>query len=169
MLRVFLMERICYRYLMPKFRSRNSAETKAFARRTIQKLIASGHRPLIIALSGELGSGKTTFMRGLARALGIRAKLQSPTFVLAKWYRLARAEKISSYRRLIHVDAYRLDSVVDARHIGLDTAFGDADAIVVIEWADRILRLIPKTAIWVGFHHGHKPSERIIEVKKLIK
>lgn len=154
MLRVFLMELICYRYRMPKFASKNAAGTKAFARRTIQTFIASGRRPLTIALSGELGSGKTTFVQGLARALGVRQRPQSPTFVLVKWYRLGSPR--SGFRRFIHVDAYRLRGVGEARAVGLAHTLRDRDAIVVIEWAERIKKLIPQGATWIHFAHMKK-------------
>ncbi len=154
---------------MLKLVSRSAAETKVFARRTIHKLTRAGHRPLVIALSGELGSGKTTFIQGLAAALGIRAKLQSPTFVLMKRYRLPRAGQGRPYRHLVHADAYRLNSSVDARRAGLSAAFGDADDIVVIEWAERIRKLVPKRAVWIRFTHGRRFSERVIELVKRVQ
>ena len=149
---------------MSKFASTSAAGIKAFARRTIEKLLRAGHRPLVIALSGELGSGKTTFVQGLARALGIRSKLQSPTFVLAKWYRFG--PRRGGFRRFIHVDAYRLRGAGEARAMGLTHTLGDRDAIVVIEWAERIRKLIPQRAVQVRFRHGKKPNERLITINE---
>lgn len=148
---------------MAKFESRSVAETKQFAETLLRQLAARPHRPLVLALRGELGSGKTAFIQGLARALGIRERVQSPTFVLCKWYRLpARA---APFKRLVHVDAYRIERPAEARHFGLAGAFRDRDAIVAIEWADRIRKLIPKQAVWVRFGHGHHPRERILRIK----
>ena len=143
--------------------SRSGRETKRLAARIFRDLRRSQRRPLILALEGELGSGKTTFIQGLARALGIREKVQSPTFVLMRWYRLPRARR-GGFRHLVHVDAYRLESLGQARHLGLKDTFRDCDAIVVIEWADRIRKLVPKNAIWIVFAHKGR-NKRLITVK----
>lgn len=139
----------------------SAAGTKKAAAQILRTLLAGRTRPLILALSGELGSGKTTFIQGLARALGIRDKVQSPTFVLMKWYRLPRAAS-RGFRHLVHVDAYRLETLAEARHLGLRDMFKDRDAIVVVEWADRIRKLIPQGAYWIKFQHGAQPHERLI-------
>ena len=143
---------------MPKWHrvvTTSSWATK-LAARTIFAAVSQKKRPVILALSGELGAGKTTFVQGLARILGIRERVQSPTFVLMKWYRLPR--KHGPFRHLVHVDAYRLDRAKDARHLGLRHVFRDRDAIVVVEWAERIKKLIPKPVTWIRFSHGKRPS-----------
>lgn len=129
----------------------SAREMKNAAGRILQALLAKKSRPIFLALEGELGSGKTTFVQGLARGLGIKEKTQSPTFVLAKWYKLPRGHR--PLRHLVHVDAYRLESLAEAERLGLRGAFRDPDAIVVVEWADRIKKLIPKNAVWIKFRH----------------
>jgi len=114
---------------------------------------------LILALSGDLASGKTTFVQGISRALGIEEKVQSPTFVIAKWYRIQKSEL--PFRHFVHIDAYRIDSLAEAKHIGLARALRDRDALVVIEWADKIKKLIPKKATWIYFDHLKKNKRRI--------
>ena len=143
--------------------SRSRAATKRFARTVLRDRSAVGRHPLILALMGELGSGKTTFIQGLTKALGVREKVQSPTFVLMKWYRLPK--RVSPFRHFVHVDAYRLESLAEAKHLGLREIFRDHDVIVAIEWADRIRKLIPRNAIWLHFRHGQHVHERIVGLK----
>lgn len=143
--------------------SQSGRETKRLAARILRRLVRSKRHPLVLALSGELGSGKTTFIQGLAQALGIREKVQSPTFVLMRWYRLPRARR-GGFRHLVHVDAYRLGSLGEARHLGLKDIFKDRDAIVVVEWAERIRKVIPPGAVWLRFIHGKRASERVIKI-----
>ena len=145
-----------------KYISRSSAQTKRLAKKILQQLLRKKNRPLILALAGELGSGKTTFIQGLARALGIHEKIQSPTFVLAKWYRLPK--RVNVFRHFIHIDCYRLEKPTEARHFNFPALLKDPDAIAVIEWSDRIKRLIPQSAVWLHFKHRTKNS-RLITVK----
>ena len=148
---------------MEKFLSRSSGETRRFAKAILSRLLKQKNRPLVMALSGELGSGKTTFIQGLARSLGLREKIQSPTFVLAKWYRLPKRSK--SFRHFIHIDCYRLEKASEVKHFHFPVLLKDPDAIVVIEWADRIRKFIPRGATWIRFRHGTRPQERSIHLE----
>jgi tRNA threonylcarbamoyladenosine biosynthesis protein TsaE len=134
----------------------------------LKTLLSSPRRRTILALSGELGSGKTAFVQGLAQALGIREKIQSPTFVLMKWYQIPepsqRFHRFHQFHHFVHVDAYRLDRPSEARHLNLKSIFRDPDALVAIEWADRIRRFIPKKAIWIHFRHKAK-TKRLITIR----
>ena len=138
----------------------NARATKRAAAKILALALRREQRPIILALSGDLGSGKTTFVQGLARALGIRARVQSPTFVLIRWYEVKTRRK--RLRHLIHIDAYRLDSAAEAGRLGLRELFRRRDDLIVVEWADRIRKLIPKRARWIEFFHATPPSRRII-------
>ena len=146
---------------MVKFVSRSAAQTRRIAGEVLRE--CGKGRPLILALVGELGSGKTTFIQGLAGALGIREKVQSPTFVLMKRYRLSG--RVRSFRHLVHIDAYRLRRPAEAERLGFKQLLRDREAVVVIEWADRVRELVPPGAIWVSFRHGEQPHRRVIELK----
>ena len=99
----------------------------------------------VIALSGELGSGKTTFTQGLARGMGIRAAVTSPTFVLVNRYAAPDG------RVLQHADCYRLaNAPVEMWDIGLTDLY-EGDDVVVIEWADRISGLLPDDYLEIAF------------------
>lgn len=144
--------------------TQNSAETKKIAADFAKKIISVKHaRALVVALEGDLGAGKTTFVQGFARALGITENVLSPTFVLMKVYTLPA--KCRPLRHLIHIDCYRLDSPKDILHLGFRELLKDKDAVILIEWADRIRTLIPKDSIWVTFEHGRLSSNRTLRFK----
>lgn len=143
--------------------SRSSRETQRIARQTLHACIAAKKRPIILALEGDLGSGKTTFVQGLAKYLSIREKIQSPTFVLAKWYQLPK--RFRPLRHFVHIDAYRLEGLREAREIGLPAIIRDREAVAAIEWADRIRKLVPRSATWIRFRHGARPQERSIKLE----
>lgn len=100
-----------------------------------------------IGLIGDLGAGKTVFAQGLAKGLGVKSNVNSPTFVLMKVYKVS-AGKI---KRLIHIDAYRLDSAVDLENLGLLDYLGKPENVVVIEWADKVKKILPKNAKLIKF------------------
>ena len=110
--------------------------------------------PAVIALYGDLGSGKTLFTQALARALGVTAPVTSPTFTLINEYDLPDGGT------LFHVDVYRLhDAVPEAIALGLEDLFDEG--IVVIEWADRIAPILPQDRIDVHFEHAGDRRRRI--------
>lgn len=96
-----------------------------------------------IALYGDLGSGKTIFVQGLAKALGIKTRILSPTFVFIRSY-----PTLIDRKKLIfqHVDLYRVDSLRDYQGLGLEELFSK-DSIVAIEWAEKIKEFLPKKRI----------------------
>jgi tRNA threonylcarbamoyladenosine biosynthesis protein TsaE len=100
----------------------------------------------LLLLSGELGAGKTTFVQGLAAALGVEETVQSPTFVIAKTYAL----KDRPWRRLVHIDAYRLASAHELAAIGWNEVVASKDNLVVLEWPERVEDAIPADSIKVA-------------------
>jgi tRNA threonylcarbamoyladenosine biosynthesis protein TsaE len=89
---------------------------------------------------GELGAGKTAFVRGVARALGVAARPLSPTFTLINEYR--------GRGPVYHVDAYRVDRLADLIALGLEE-YIDGDGVTLIEWADKARPLLPARTVWV--------------------
>ena len=111
-----------------------------------------------ICLTGDLGAGKTTFTRGVAKGLKIDETVQSPTFNIMKIY-------LKGTRPLIHIDAYRLLDV--NTDIGLDEYIGYETGITLIEWPLYISSLIPKDHIEISFKHlGDDKREIIIKASK---
>ncbi len=123
----------------------NLADTEALARQ-IASHLKGGE---VLALSGNLGSGKTTFTQFLAKALGVKENVTSPTFVLMKKYLLN--VKRYTLNALYHIDAYRLNDWTDAESLGLFDFLGQPETITVIEWADKIVDALPKNAIKIYF------------------
>lgn len=113
--------------LYPPFMITESAEATEEAGRSLAAFLVPG---MIVALFGEMGTGKTVFSCGIARGLGIHEPVTSPTFPIVQTYEIADI-------RLHHVDLYRLKNEMDALAFGIEELFDDPTAIVVVEWAQR--------------------------------
>ena len=116
-------------------------------------------RATVVGLSGELGVGKTVFARELLRALGVKGKIVSPTFVLLREYKTLS----SKYPNAYHADAYRLSGPGDAKPLRLGELMKGKRNLLLIEWPERIKGVIPNSALMVRFRHGRKSNERVIE------
>lgn len=135
--------------------SENSSFTMELGE-TIAKKLPDGST---ICFSGDLGAGKTTFVRGLAKGLNITDVVQSPTFNIMKVY-------FKGDRPLIHIDAYRLADINP--DIGLDEYIGYESGITVIEWPQFIQDLIPDNAISISIQHmGDDKRKIVIDSKEL--
>lgn len=134
-------------------------ETQRFASELLGSL--SGRN--VIALRGDLGSGKTTFSQGIGKALGIKRHLQSPTFTIIKQYQLG--EKFS-FLDLYHIDLYRLEGDIDINQLGLSEIMSDVKNLVLIEWAEKIEDKLPRKRIEISFEYVDEEKRRI-KIKKL--
>ncbi len=111
---------------MATFISHSPAETEALG----ERLGRAAPRGLVIALSGDLGAGKTQFVRGLARGLGISNRVHSPTFTLVNEYGGGRL-------KLFHLDLYRLETAEQILSAGIEE-YLSPDGVSVVEWAERL-------------------------------
>lgn len=130
-------------------------ETKELAKRFVVR--QAHHKPLILALSGELGSGKTTFVQGFAKALGIKEKIISPTFVLIRQHKIPNAKNM-----LYHIDLYRLENLDDLKPLGLEELWQSDNNIVLIEWAEKAKKLLPKNTTYIKFETQDENKRQII-------
>ena len=130
-----------------EFHSKNKENTIEFASKLAPKLKNGS----VICFYGDLGAGKTTFIKGLASGLNIKEIVQSPTFNIMKLY-------FTGDRPLIHIDAYRLAD--NENDIGLDEYIGYEKGITVIEWPMYIEKLLPKNFIKVSIQYLNE-NERI--------
>ena len=119
----------------------------------------------IIALFGDLGGGKTTFVQGLALGLGIKRRIISPTFIIVRSYELeSKNTHGQSPRTFYHLDLYRTEKIEDVRSLGLDEIM-ENNNIVVIEWAEKMKDLLPAKRTDILFKYLTE-SKREIKIIK---
>jgi len=121
--------------------TRSADETAALAQR-VGCLLRAGD---VVVLAGELGTGKTVFAKGIARALGVTEPVVSPTFTIVREY--------DAPIPLVHVDVYRLDHFQELHDLGFDDLIG-GDAVTVVEWGDRVAALLPTERLDVALAAG---------------
>lgn len=119
--------------------------------REVAKDFARGLRGgSVVALFGELGAGKTVFTSGIAKELGIKKGITSPTFVLMMLYALPKAMQTRfAATQLCHIDTYRLPAMQDLIGIGVEDYLGKKDTITVVEWPDKIQNSLPSQTVFV--------------------
>lgn len=122
-----------------KFITQNSKETQKLGE-MLAKELKGGE---IVCLSGELGAGKTTFTQGFLKGLGACGPYTSPTFVIMKEYK-------TKNKNIYHIDAYRIGAK-DMKNLGWEEIVSDSKNIVIIEWAERIKKIIPKNSLHLEF------------------
>ena len=105
----------------------------------------------ILALSGELGSGKTTFTKALGKKLGVKETITSPTFVLMQQYKTNRLSGNKKPLWLYHLDLYRTKDFKEVKSLGIEEIWGHPETITVIEWSDKIEKSLPLKTIKIEF------------------
>ncbi len=124
---------------------KNLSELSAFAKDFLTTL--SNHKnehATVLALSGDLGAGKTTFVQTLAKELGVVEIVTSPTFTIMKGYQMS---KENGFSLLIHMDAYRIESLEELRPLRFAEILADKNNLICIEWAERINTVLPQDTI----------------------
>ena len=141
-----MLEKISSRF---DLRSTSPEETRGVGAR-LGELARAGD---LFCLEGELGAGKTCFVQGLGRGLGLRDAIHSPTFILANEHRGGRLP-------LYHLDVYRVRSAAEAIGFGLDD-YVSGDGVLVIEWAEKIREALPAERLWITFEHTGENARAI--------
>lgn len=152
---------------MPVLKTKSLRLTQLSAKEFISALLKSrGVRKeaLICALSGGLGSGKTSFIQGILRFFKVK-RATSPTFVIMKHYGLKKP--VASVKDIYHIDAYRLKSFKELEAFGFSEILKSKQALVLIEWPERIQKGLPKNIIKIKFCCGEQEKERIINLPKI--
>lgn len=133
--------------LMERYLIKGRNDMQRFAGELLRRLQPSQNGATVLGLVGDLGSGKTTFTQGLAEALDVNEAITSPTFVIEKIYELeARA-----WKRLIHIDTYRLDSAQELLPLGWAELIQNPEHLIVVEWADRVSEILPPEIVKIYF------------------
>jgi tRNA threonylcarbamoyladenosine biosynthesis protein TsaE len=133
-----------------KLRTDSPDQTRAVASALADVLVPGD----LVLLVGELGAGKTAFVQGLARGLGVEEPVTSPTFTIVQEY--------AGRLPLTHVDVYRLDRVQDLLDLGLEEA-GDR-GVTVVEWGDLVEQAVPAEHLVVRMEPGATDTERVLEL-----
>ena len=128
---------------------KNEEETRRFGLSLAEELAAGD----VVALIGDLGTGKTALTRYIAEGLGIKARVNSPTFTIVKEYRQGRIP-------LFHFDVYRISDLEELFNIGAEEYFY-GDGVCVVEWADLIEEILPENTRYIYIEYGDKEGERI--------
>src|SRR3989344_5755004 len=136
-----------------KHLSHSPDETKQIAADFAKTL----HGGEVIALEGELGAGKTTFVQGLAEVLGAEGPIRSPTFTIMNMYRVPQGP----IREIIHLDYYRLKHPEEVQNLGLEEWLGRGDTVVLIEWPDRLSGVSWRSIRTVHLGYGKGQSREI--------
>ena len=125
----------------------NLDETKAFATQFVSTLTRNDTTATVVGLSGDLGSGKTAFVKIAAQVLGVTDQVVSPTFVLAKFYPLAGKE----WNELIHIDAYRIEDENELHALRYEEILSNPKKLVFIEWPEQLGKHYPSFASTLRF------------------
>jgi len=135
--------------------SESLEETREIAEEVVRKLDL-GDRATILALSGDLGSGKTAFSQFVGETLGV-GRMQSPTFVIEKIYPI----DYRGFKHLIHIDAYRLEKHEELLHLGWKEICKEKENLILIEWPERVSEIIPKDAKQINFKFVDETTREI--------
>lgn len=137
-------------------------KTRQTARETAKIALKLGadRNALVLALLGNLGSGKTTFLQGFANGIGVKDRVLSPSFLVMKRFAL----KNKKFKNLYHFDLYRLNNIGDLKPMNFKKIIADRQNIVAIEWAEKIAKSLPVDAILCRFKFIDK-NKRSIDIQ----
>lgn len=138
--------------------SKDLKQTKKIGRLLAQEILAKPffNKGVVIGLSGELGSGKTAFLQGFARGLGIKENILSPTFIVFKKYSLT-----FPWRFFYHFDCYRIQKPEEIKSLGFAEIIADPRNIIAIEWFERLGELLSSEIIRLDFEFIDEQTRRI--------
>jgi len=151
---------------MVKFFYTNSPnQTRLFAKKLARNLLDKKSSPFkknqkafIIGLVGDLGCGKTAFLQGFVRGLGIKEKITSPTFIILKKFSIPN----SNFQYFYHIDCYRINRSKEILSLGLNEIIDNPQNIIAIEWVDKISKVLPKKFLLFEFQFVGKNKRKII-------
>ncbi len=131
----------------------SSIQTKKLGERFAKEILEKKPKKtaFVVGLEGELGGGKTTFLQGFAKGLGVKEKVLSPTFVIMK-----------KFNNFYHIDCYRIEKSKELLDLGFKEIVSNPKNIIAVEWADRIRKIMPRDSIWIKFDFIDRNTRRMI-------
>jgi len=158
-----------------EYLTNNPSETKKLGENLARKILRFGKLPkseqaqykvrrmrdsaFVLGLVGELGGGKTTFLQGFARGLGIKEKILSPSFVIMKRFDISH--KNPAFKAFYHIDCYRIEKVKEVLGLDFKEIISNPQNIVAIEWADRIWKILAKNTLILEFEFENRNKRRV--------
>lgn len=135
-------------------------DTENFAKDFLSKINSNSEGATLVGLYGNLGAGKTHITKFLAKHLGVKENIVSPTFIIMKFYEIPENNKFSN---LIHIDAYRLEESQELLNLGFGNLLKDPKNLILLEWPEKVLELLPSHKK-ILIKHGVKDDEREVEI-----
>jgi len=151
---------------MIKKTSKNIKHTEKIAKEFSKLILQKKNSATVICLYGDLGTGKTTFSQFLAKNLGVKRKVNSPTFVIMKKYELPSQNVSKNFKNLFHIDAYRLKNHKELLVLGWEEIISKPENLILIEWPENVLKAIPKKHNKIHISHT-KQGHRNFKIKAI--
>jgi tRNA threonylcarbamoyladenosine biosynthesis protein TsaE len=146
-----------------EYLSKSPAQTRKLGRSLAREVLKTKpEKGLVIGLEGDLGGGKTTFLQGFAKGLGIKGKVLSPTFVILRKFKIERVKD----RWFCHVDCYRVKKEKEVLDLGFEKIISNPQNIIAIEWFDRIKKFSPKKVLLLRFRFVNKNTRKIWLIRR---
>jgi len=141
------------------FLSMSPSQTEKLGRELAEEILKSPFQKgaVVFGLVGDLGGGKTTFLKGFAKDLGIKQKILSPTFIIMRRFKI----KDLRFKNFYHFDCYRIENPKEILALGFKKIISDPENIIGIEWSDRIKKILPKNSIILKFKFISKNQRKI--------
>jgi len=151
--------------------TKSCKETHTLAERIVREILgktSAQERTVVVALYGDLGSGKTSFVQGAARAFGIPERVLSPTFIIERVYAIPSSDPGLAQGRIfthfIHIDCYRLKNSEELKKLGWNDIINNPKNIIFVEWAEIVENILPEGVVKIYFEFVDE-NERKIEIK----
>lgn len=141
------------------YQTKNPGQTKQLGFRLAKKILKNkpGQKAVVLALVGDLGSGKTTFLQGLAKGLNIKYEIVSPTFIIFRKFKIPN----SSFKYFYHFDCYRLKTKKELHKLGWQNLEKLPYNIIAIEWADNVFKKMHPDFILIKFNLVDRSKRKI--------
>jgi tRNA threonylcarbamoyladenosine biosynthesis protein TsaE len=140
--------------------SKSAGQTKKLGESLAKELLKEKEQKgaFVLGLEGDLGGGKTTFLQGFARGLGIKQKILSPTFIIMRKFEIRN----SKFKYFYHIDCYRIQKVKEILDLGFKEILSRPENIVAVEWAEKISKILPKDILTLEFEFINKETREIV-------